>query len=588
MAVVGPQTIPADATLSVCCLTRGPTARVAAQLALLRDVAAEIVVGLDTSVAADLAGPLEEVADVVVHYPYAEPVDRPVGWIHSLCTGDWILWTDDDEIPSAALLRTVRDVVRDTTVTHCFVPRRTLWRDAETALQGAPWVPDFQLRLVRNDPRLLWFPGITHWPIQALGPHRYLSSPLYHTDLLLNPVERRRAKVRRYEAAVPGRRVAGLPMNDAYFLPENRERVRVAPVADEDRETIRRVLALEPWPEPLRRPSALPMASRDEIDAHWHGAPAGDELYRGSVELMQDVEQFAVGEQRSLLVCVTNESSHVWPHALVGWPTVRVSYRWLDGAGRPVVADGLRTGLPEALAPGASLIVPIDVLAPPTAGRHTFVVDLLHEPVRWFGCEVSATVEVQRALHVAILADEESSAVAAAGQLAEVAPAVRPLLLSAAPETSAELHGYGAAVDAREYILRTSSPRAGLLGAAGALVRGAALVGDAALHRLGSRPRLAAPSGVAFLEALRGADALLVVGDATLRGVRGEREALQRGAALLAASALGLDLVVVSTGAGGIWKALVGRSVEIVSVDRGRSLDDAVCEAIRGLITRAG
>jgi len=267
----------------VCCLTRGPTARVAAQLELLRDVATEIVVGLDTSVPADLAGPLARVADVLVHYPYADPVDRPVGWIHSLCTGDWILWVDDDEIPSAALVRVVREIPRGTSVTHCFVPRRTLWRDPESVLLGTPWVPDFQLRLVQNDPRVVWFPGITHWPIQSLGPHRYLDEPLYHTDLLLNPVERRREKVRRYERAVSGRRVAGLPMNDAYFLPEDRADVRLAAVADEDRETIRRLLALEPWPEPEEPRDPIRLASRAEIDAQWHGAPAGDDLYRGEV-----------------------------------------------------------------------------------------------------------------------------------------------------------------------------------------------------------------------------------------------------------------------------------------------------------------
>ena len=123
-------------SLSVCCLTRGPTNRVAAQLRLLRDVADEIVVGLDTSVDAELAHPLEDVADVLVHYPYVDPVDRPVGWIHSLCTRDWILWVDDDEIPSARLVATVRETIADPSVTHCFVPRRTLWGDAGRILAG--------------------------------------------------------------------------------------------------------------------------------------------------------------------------------------------------------------------------------------------------------------------------------------------------------------------------------------------------------------------------------------------------------------------------------------------------------------------
>ncbi len=252
---------------------------------------------------------------------------------------------------------------------------------------GPPWVPDFQLRLVQNDPRVVWFPGITHWPIQAIGPHRYLDTPLYHTDLLLNPVERRRAKVRRYEAAIPGRRVAGLPMNDAYFLPEDREGVRLEPVDAADRDTIGRILELDPWPEP--RPGAKPVrtATRDEVDVHWHGAPATEALYRGALELVDEVAPFALGEQRGVVVRVANRSTHVWPHDGVGWPSVRIAYRWLDDEGAVVVADGLRTALPATLAPEASLVVPADVQAPPVAGRHTLVLDLLHEHVRWFGCD---------------------------------------------------------------------------------------------------------------------------------------------------------------------------------------------------------
>ena len=571
-------------TLSVCCLTRGPTARVAAQLSLLRDAADEIVVGLDTSVEADLAHPLEDVADVLVHYPYADPVDRPVGWVHSLCTRDWILWVDDDEIPSARLVGEVRDVIADPSITHCFVPRRTLWRDPESVLTGPPWVPDFQLRLVQNDPRVVWFPGITHWPIQAIGPHRYLDTPLYHTDLLLNPVERRRAKVRRYEAAIPGRRVAGLPMNDAYFLPEDREGVRLEPVDAADRDTVVRILELDPWPE--RRPSGRPIrtATRDEVDAHWRGAPATEGLYRGTLELVDEVAPFALGERRGVVVRVANRSTHVWPHDGVGWPSVRIAHRWLDAQGAVVVPDGLRTPLPSALAPEGTLVVPADVQAPPAAGRHTLVLDLLHEHVRWFGCELHVEVDVRPALCVAILAADEATALAAAATLAEVAPSVRPLVLAASPERTTELHGYAAAAGAREYVLGTGAARGRIAGTAGALTRAAALLGDAALRRSGRRPRLASPAGTSFLDGLTDAAALLVVGDDTLRGVAGEREALQQRSAVLAASALGLDVVVVS--ASGEPGRILRHMVDTVHVERDGELASGVAEAVRRLQAR--
>lgn len=574
-------------TLSVCCLTRGPTARVAAQLALLRDVADEIVVGLDTSVDPELAHPLEDVADVLVHYPYADPVDRPVGWVHSLCTRDWILWVDDDEIPSAALVDSVRDVVADGALTHCYVPRRTLWQTSETALVGPPWTPDFQLRLVLNDPRVVWFPGITHWPIQAIGPHRYLDTPLYHTDLLLTSTAQRRAKVRRYEAAIPGRRVAGLPMNDAYFLPEDRDAVEVEPIADADLETVRRLLELEPWPEPRPPAAPLRLATRDEIDAHWHGAPATDALYQGSLELMEGVAPFALGEERGIVVRVTNRGSHVWPPGDVGWPAVRIAYRWLDDTGGAVVPDGLRTPLPAALAPGSSLLVPVDVLAPPVAGPHALVLDLLHEHVRWFGCELSLQVDVAPALCVAILADEAAAAAAAAA-LAEVAPSVRPLVLAPAPARVTQLQGYAAAQDARSYVLGTGAARGRLFGTAGAVARASALVGDAALRRAGRRPRFAAHGGTVFLEGLEEADALLVVGDAALGGEQGEREALQQRSAIAAATALGLDVVLVArdTGDARPTRRVLGRALDTVVANGEDWLALAVAEAVRRLRER--
>jgi hypothetical protein len=319
----------------------------------------------------------------------------------------------------------------------------------------------------------------------------------------------------------------------------------VEPIAEADRGIVRRLLELEPWPEP--RPPAAPirLASRDEVDAHWHGAPATDALYRGMLELADELTPFALGEERGIVVRVTNRSSHVWPQGGVGWPAVRIAYRWLDENDEQVVSDGLRTPLPATLPPDASLLAPVDVLAPPVAGAHTLVLDLLHEHVRWFGCELRLHVDVRPALCIALIGQDEEAATAAAATLAEVAPAVRPVVLAASPEVTRERHGYRAAPDARTYVLGGDTGRSRLRAMVGALARTSALLGDATLARLGARPRLAAPAGVAFLDALREADALVIVGDAALRGARGERESLQQRAAILAARTLGLETTVV-------------------------------------------
>ena len=188
-----------------------------------------------------------------------------------------------------------------------------------------------------------------------------------------------------------------------------------------------------------------------------------------------------------------------------------------------------------------------DVLAPSLPGPHMLILDLLHEHVRWFGTEVTTPVEVRASLTVALLGEDDQAARLAAAALAELAPDVRPLLLAASPTSASELHGYGAAHDARGYVLGPG--RTGIRGAVGAVGRAGALLGDAALRRAGRQPRLASREGSAFLDALMDADALIVAGDAALRGDHGEREALQQVSALLSASTLGLAVVVVSTAA---------------------------------------
>src|SRR5205814_7225008 len=129
--------------------------------------------------------------------------------------------------------------------------RRWLWPDEGSAIAEHPWSTDYQLRLVRNDPLLLAFPSETHRPLEALGPHRFLRLPLYHADLLLNPLERREAKARRYEALRPGKRVGGGPMNHVFHLPERRPGLRTEPLPDGDAELVRRVLGgAAPGPAP--------------------------------------------------------------------------------------------------------------------------------------------------------------------------------------------------------------------------------------------------------------------------------------------------------------------------------------------------
>src|SRR5262245_55566329 len=208
--------------LSVCCLSGEPH-RLTALLPMLREVAKEIVVAVDDRADLRLLDPVASLVDRLFVVPYADPPERSFQWLHEQTSGDWVFRIDDDEVPSPALVGLLAGPPEG--VTHVFVPRRWLWQDGW--LDQYPWRPDWQLRVARRD--AVAFPGLMHVPVRGDGPAVYAEdAPLYHLDLLRADRDTRAAKAGRYEPLRPGIRVAGLPLNVAYYLPEARD-VRVAP-----------------------------------------------------------------------------------------------------------------------------------------------------------------------------------------------------------------------------------------------------------------------------------------------------------------------------------------------------------------------
>jgi hypothetical protein len=433
-------------SLSACLMIAGPGPRVAALLGLLRPVVAEIVVALDDRADAETERAVAAVADEVLRFTYREPVDRPLHWLFSRCHGDWIFNVDDDEIPSAELLAALPALVRAGDVTHYWLLRRWLWPDEASAIAEHPWSTDYQLRLMRNDPRLLSFPSETHRPIEVIGPHRFLRLPLYHADLLLNPLERREAKARRYEALRPGKRVGGGPMNHVFHLPERRAGLRTEPLPPRDAELVRSVLhAVAPTSAPT---AAVSRADPAEIESLWAGRELSDADHRAQIEILDEPTGLLEDEQRTFDVLVTNLGGTTWPGGEQAEPEVRLSYQWLDEEGA-LVGFGLRTPLPADLTPGESQIVPLHVLAPPKAGRYTLRLDLVHEHVCWFRCDVDRDVVVEPRLRVALVGDGAALA-GVLDRLAEEAPEFEPLVLSSgAPPRFGPPH----APDLRAYLL---------------------------------------------------------------------------------------------------------------------------------------
>jgi hypothetical protein len=413
-------------TLSVNCMTRGPADRVVAMLALFRPVADEIFVAIDDRAEPALDAALASVADTLVRYPYAEPVDRPLAWIHAQCRGDWVLTVDDDEIPSRALLDALPELVESQSCTHYWVLRRWLYPTGERYLDAQPWSEDYVLRLVRNDPHVISFPDETHVPVAAIGPARYLDQPLYHADCVLNSTEARARKARHYERLHSGKRVAGRRLNAAFYLPEEVDAPTSA-VPPEDVGVIRSVLAPKP---PQTAAPEVRAANRGEIDRFWTGADLADSAYAARLTLLGELPRLAAGAVEKVSVRVENLGDATWPWGGGPGPEIRLTYRWLR-PDRSVAAEGLRTGLPAELAPGESEIVPLTIAAPDEPGRYTLLIDLVHEHVRWFDAALRVIVDVAPARIVGVVdpgVREDLLSV-----LEQLDPEEEPLVLTHAP-----------------------------------------------------------------------------------------------------------------------------------------------------------
>jgi len=92
------------------------------------------------------------------------------------------------------------------------------------------------------------------------------------------------------------------------------------------------------------------------------------------------------GSEISIPIVVTNDSSLSW------MPTsgFAISYHWLDTAGETVVWDGLRSPLPDTVAPGTSIELTVSVQAPRRPGDYLLRWDVVQEGVRWLS-ETDAT-----------------------------------------------------------------------------------------------------------------------------------------------------------------------------------------------------
>jgi len=356
------------------------------------------VVAVDDRGDADVIAAISVVADDVIAYPYADPVDRSRAWVHTQCHGDWVFVVDDDEIPSAALLAALPDLVSARGVTHYWLARRWLYPDGGRYLAEPPWVPDYQVRLMANDQRVVRFPGVDHWTFAPTGPGRYLNLALYHANLVLRSRAEREARAAKQAAQNPEKRVTGGEINRVYYLPERRKGVLTQRVPPDDRRLIDGVLrsggASEGGGQPPREPAPVRRATREEIDSLWAARPLDDADYEVVLRMVNEPFPMTTGEQRAFDLLVENRGGARFDWGSDAQPPVFASYHWRTVEGEDVEYNGIRTPLPAPLVPGESELVPVHVVAPERPGTYELELDLVHEGVRWFERGPKFMVEV--------------------------------------------------------------------------------------------------------------------------------------------------------------------------------------------------
>ena len=209
--------------LSVCIITMNSAGRIRPLLDYLRSYVDEIVVGIDSKTTDNTWGICGGLVDEL--FTVENPSATCNGGLEAIvarCHGDWILRLDDDEYPEPSLWQYIQGIMATKRYTHYKLPRLHL--SSRNPLQ---WIddgylyPDYQMRLFRNTPNAIHFPGaIGHLGITCDGPKGRLNTiNLIHLNLAMNPRSKREAKLKSYVERLAGSWVH--PINERALLFED-------------------------------------------------------------------------------------------------------------------------------------------------------------------------------------------------------------------------------------------------------------------------------------------------------------------------------------------------------------------------------
>lgn len=134
------------------------------------------------------------------------------------------------------------------------------------------------------------------------------------------------------------------------------------------------------WAIYFGRGEAFPRRRPKGGDAVAASAPLQG-AYGATYSIVRAPEEIPAGATANVVVSVTNSGFLDWRSD--GAQPFNMSYHWRDGRGAVVVLDGQRTPLSAPVTSGQSATTNVVVIAPPTPGRYTLEIELVHEGVTW-------------------------------------------------------------------------------------------------------------------------------------------------------------------------------------------------------------
>lgn len=135
------------------------------------------------------------------------------------------------------------------------------------------------------------------------------------------------------------------------------------------RQMLDHLKAGEPLPEGLAPPAEKEQGGEEE-------------RYAGTAAMRQRLEVLRAGMPEKLRIAISNRSAATWENTEA--TAINACYHWLDEHGEVVQFDGVRTPLPEPIAPSVSLEFELNVIPPSQPGRYQLQLTLVHEGVCWF------------------------------------------------------------------------------------------------------------------------------------------------------------------------------------------------------------